>query len=60
MPGFEAFGFVILAAPAGTPSSIVNRLHAEMNDFNQSPGVQEKYDSIGYLTDRSPPPEELG
>jgi tripartite-type tricarboxylate transporter receptor subunit TctC len=39
VPGFEAFGFVILAAPAGTPSSILNRLHAEMNEFNQSPGV---------------------
>lgn len=59
VPGFEAIGFVILAAPAGTPKSIVDRLHAELNELNQSPGVQEKYDSIGYLTDRSPPPEEV-
>jgi len=59
LPGFEAFGFVILAAPAGTPSSIINRLSSELSDFNNAPGVQERYDRIGYLTERSPPPEEL-
>ena len=60
LPGFEAFGFVILAAPTGTPRSIVDRLHGELNEVNQSPAVQEKYDSIGYLTDVSPTPEETG
>lgn len=59
VPGFEAVGFVILAAPASTSSNIVDRLHAELNDLNQDPGVQEKYDSIGYLTDRSLPPGEV-
>jgi tripartite-type tricarboxylate transporter receptor subunit TctC len=59
VPGFEAFGFVILAAPAGTPDTIIKRLFAELNDFNGAPGVQDKFDSIGYLADRSPPPEEL-
>jgi tripartite-type tricarboxylate transporter receptor subunit TctC len=59
LPGFEAFGFVILAAPAGTPSTIINRLASELTDFNNAPGVQERYDRIGYLTGASPPPEEL-
>jgi tripartite-type tricarboxylate transporter receptor subunit TctC len=59
LPEFEAMGFVILAAPAGTPSSIVDRLHAELNELNRSPDVQEKYESIGYVTDRSPPPAEV-
>lgn len=59
VPEFEATGFVILAAPAGTPSSIVDRLNAELNEVNLSPDAQQKYDSIGYVTDRSPPPEEL-
>jgi tripartite-type tricarboxylate transporter receptor subunit TctC len=59
LPGFEAMGFVILAAPAGTPAGIVDRLHAEMNRFNESEDVQEKYDSIGYVTERSPPPQEV-
>ncbi|HEY7302150.1 MAG TPA: tripartite tricarboxylate transporter substrate-binding protein [Xanthobacteraceae bacterium] len=59
VPGFQASGFVIMAAPAGTPNSIVNRLHAEMNEVNQSPDAREKYDQIGYLTDRSPPPRDV-
>jgi tripartite-type tricarboxylate transporter receptor subunit TctC len=59
VPGFEATGFVLLAAPAGTPRSIVERLHAELNELNQDAGMQEKYDSIGYVADRSPPPEEV-
>jgi tripartite-type tricarboxylate transporter receptor subunit TctC len=58
VPGFEAFGFVILAAPTGTPKGIVDRLYAELNAFSQSPDVQAKYDAIGYLADRSPRPEE--
>ena len=35
------------------------RLYAELNDFNDAPGVQDKFDSIGYLAGHSPPPEEL-
>ena len=49
----------MLAAPANTPEHIVKRINAEVNDFFGAPGVQEKYDSIGYLGKRSPPPEEL-
>lgn len=59
LPGFEAIGFVMLAAPAGTPRSVVDRLHAELDELNQSPAAREKYESIGYLADRSPPPEEV-
>jgi tripartite-type tricarboxylate transporter receptor subunit TctC len=60
LPGFESLGFIVLAAPAGTPPGIVNRLYSEVNDFHHASGVREKYDSIGYLADRSPPPEQLG
>ena len=59
LPGFDAVGFVMLAAPAHTPDDIVKRINAEVNDFLGAPGVQEKYDSIGYLGKRSPSPEEL-
>lgn len=59
LPGFEAMGFVILAAPAGTPSSIVDRLYAELNKIKQRPDVEEKYDAIGYVTEQSPPPQEV-
>jgi tripartite-type tricarboxylate transporter receptor subunit TctC len=59
VPGFEAMGFVILAAPARTPGSIVNLLHTELNEFNRDPGVQDTYDRIGYLVDRSPAPQDV-
>ena len=59
LPGFDAVGFVMLAAPANTPKHIVKRIHAEINDFFDASDVQKKYDSIGYLGERSPPPEEL-
>ena len=42
VPGFEAFGFVILAAPAGTPSSIVDRLHAETERIQPKSGCSGK------------------
>jgi tripartite-type tricarboxylate transporter receptor subunit TctC len=58
VPGFEAMGFVILAAPAGTPS-IVDRLYAELNKIKQRPDVEEKYGAIGYVTEQSPPPHEV-
>jgi len=59
LPGFDAVGFVMLAAPANTPEAIVKKINAEVNDFLSAPGVQEKYDSIGYLGKHSPPPDEL-
>jgi tripartite-type tricarboxylate transporter receptor subunit TctC len=59
VPGFEALGFVILAAPAGTPAGVVDRLHTELNEFSQAPEEQQKYDSIGYIADPSPPPADV-
>jgi tripartite-type tricarboxylate transporter receptor subunit TctC len=59
LPGFEPVGFVMLVAPAGTPKGIITRLYTELNDIIQSPEIQQKYESIGYLAELSPPPEEL-
>jgi tripartite-type tricarboxylate transporter receptor subunit TctC len=59
VPGFEAVGFVMLAAPAGTPKGIVDKLAAELAEFVKSPDVEKKYDSIGYLAEKSPSPAEL-
>ena len=59
VPGFEAVGFVMLAAPAGTPQGIVDKIAHELNEFVMSPDVEKKYDSIGYLAQRSPSPSEL-
>ena len=59
VPGFEAMGFVILAAPAGTPRGIIDLLHAELDELDRNPAVQEQYDRIGYLRDQPWSPEEV-
>ena len=49
----------MLVAPAGTPKGIITRLYTELNDIIQSPEIHQKYESIGYLAELSPPPKEL-
>jgi tripartite-type tricarboxylate transporter receptor subunit TctC len=43
-PGFESSNFKGLMAPAGTPRSIINKLHAELVKIVQSP------DSVARMT----------
>ena len=40
-PGFEATAWYALAAPAGTPSEIIDKLNAAANAFLKSPKGQE-------------------
>jgi tripartite-type tricarboxylate transporter receptor subunit TctC len=40
-PGFEATAWYALAAPAGTPSEIIDKLNAATNAFLKSPKGQE-------------------
>ena len=42
LPGFEATSWFGLVAPAGTPSSIVGRINADVNQWLQSPEAKEK------------------
>lgn len=52
-PGFEAVTWFGLAAPAGTPKDIVQRLNAEFNKALQTPELRVKYQEQGarVLTD---------
>ena len=55
VPSFKELGYPMLAfpgwygifAPAGTPSAIVNRLHAELVKAMQTPEVRSKLEGIG-------------
>lgn len=47
VPGYEATLWLGLAAPAGTPADIVNRLHAETAKALQEPDVQKSFRSAG-------------
>jgi len=48
LPGFEIGNWNGLFAPAGTPTSIIERLHREMNAVLDMPEVQKQIEKIGY------------
>lgn len=49
LPGYEAFIWYGLMAPAGTPEPVVRRLNAEINGILKRSAVQEKLISYGLL-----------
>lgn len=57
--GFDAVGFVMLVAPAGTPKDVIAKLHDELKTIVKSPDIMKQYERIGYVTVQSPSPEEL-
>jgi tripartite-type tricarboxylate transporter receptor subunit TctC len=57
--GFEATSFVTLVAPMGTPQAFLTKLNTELNRILATPEIQRRCESVGYLAEPSPPPEEL-
>ena len=47
IPGYEATLWLGIAAPAGTPAEIINRLHAETAKALQDPELQASFRSAG-------------
>src|SRR5689334_20269674 len=47
MPGFSAYGWIVVLAPKGTPRPIVERLNREINAVITSPDVQAKFAELG-------------
>ena len=47
IPGYEATLWLGLAAPAGTPAEIINRIHAETAKALQDPELQQSFRSAG-------------
>jgi tripartite-type tricarboxylate transporter receptor subunit TctC len=46
-PGFEAVPWFGLAAPAGTPKDVVDRVHAETVKVLAQPAIRKKFDELG-------------
>jgi tripartite-type tricarboxylate transporter receptor subunit TctC len=59
VPGFNASTWFMLVAPAKTPQAIVEKLAAELRDFNNDPAVREELVRQGLMPVVSPPPDEL-
>ena len=47
LPGFDVKNWIGLFAPAGTPSTVIKKLHAEVSKIMQQPSVQKKLESEG-------------
>lgn len=47
LPGFEISTWIGLLAPAGTPQSIIDKIHAEVVRIVQLPEVREHFTSLG-------------
>ncbi|MFL6799739.1 MAG: Bug family tripartite tricarboxylate transporter substrate binding protein [Xanthobacteraceae bacterium] len=57
LPGFEVLSWLGLAAPAGTPRSIVDRLNEEIRAVLRLPDVREKLAGVGNVPMPSTPEE---
>jgi tripartite-type tricarboxylate transporter receptor subunit TctC len=60
VPGFDEQNWSIILAPAGTPSDVVNRLHAELKTIMALPDVEKQLATIGMMPIVSPSPKDLG
>ncbi len=59
VPGFDAAGWGMITAPAGTPKPIVTRLHAALNNVAALPEVQQHIIRLGMIPGGSASPDEL-
>jgi tripartite-type tricarboxylate transporter receptor subunit TctC len=57
IPGFEANGWNGIAAPKGTPATIVNKLNSEINAVFAEPAIVAKVDQLGAEVFRKSPAE---
>jgi tripartite-type tricarboxylate transporter receptor subunit TctC len=46
LPGFEAAGWQVLLAPAGTPGSIVDKANTDLNKAVSDPAVRHRFDQL--------------
>lgn len=59
LPGFETVQWQGMAAPAGTPTAVIARLHDELVRIMATPAVVERLSSIGMDNSTSPTPEDF-
>ncbi len=57
--GFDAVNWTLMAAPAGTPKEIVDKLAAEAKAVASTPEARDQIANLGMIPVDSPSPEEL-
>ena len=59
VPGFESFNWFALVAPAGTPSAVTERIHAEASKAMRGPGMADRLAALGVEVMLSDKPADL-
>jgi tripartite-type tricarboxylate transporter receptor subunit TctC len=59
LPGFEVMSWLGLAAPAGTPRPIVDRLNREVGEILKAPDIREKLAGVDNIPTPSTPEQML-
>jgi tripartite-type tricarboxylate transporter receptor subunit TctC len=59
LPGFDAAGWGMIVAPAGTPASIVTRLYNDLSGVLAEPALRKQIAELGMVPANSPSPSEL-
>jgi tripartite-type tricarboxylate transporter receptor subunit TctC len=59
VPGFDAAGWGLISASAGTPKPSVNKLRATLNEVLALPDLAPQIINLGLLPGRPSSPEEL-
>ena len=57
LPGFENLGWFGLMAPAGTPRSVIDKVHGDTVKVLASPDIRKRFDDIGMEPVGNPPAE---
>jgi tripartite-type tricarboxylate transporter receptor subunit TctC len=57
IPGFENLGWFGLVAPAGTPKTVINKLHADTVKALQSADIKKRFDELGMVPVGNTPQE---
>lgn len=50
-PGFDFTGWMVLAAPTGTPPAVVQRVNREMDAILKDPAIVNRFREIGFFTE---------
>jgi tripartite-type tricarboxylate transporter receptor subunit TctC len=57
--GFEGVAWWMIVAPAGTPKTVVHKLHADLKSVMTLPEIHQKFVEMGLVPVSSPAPDEL-
>jgi len=59
LPGFDASGWGMLIAPAGTPSDVVTKVYSVVREVQDLADVRQQIVRLGMVPVMSPPPDKL-